>query len=92
MVFDFVLPYMTAQGVPMARYPDFEPETRFSENYRSLSIEPEVEKRIFNDPEFLSILEVRHGFLAHTVEEYEDLISATESIVRKLENSLGIMQ
>jgi hypothetical protein len=46
--------------------------------------EPAIRERIFNDPEFLTILEIRHGFLSHTIGEIEDLIDATDSIIEKI--------
>ncbi len=88
LVFNFILPYMVREAVPI---PDF--DTLFSNDpmtsgTRSVETEPETMKRIFNDPQFLTILEIRQVFLVHTIGEYDSLIDATDSIITKLKVSL----
>jgi len=89
LVFDFVLPYMMREGVPVPGFRNIAPDGQLSAGSRSLAADPVTQKRIFNDPEFLSILETRHGFLKHTITEYDDLIVATESIIAKIEASIN---
>ncbi len=89
LVFSFVLPYLTREGVPVVRFANLAPDSPVKSGSRSLATDPEMLKRIFSDPEFLSILETRYGFMEHTIEEYDDLIIATDSIVAKIEASLG---
>ncbi len=89
LVFNLILPYMTREGVPVARFGDLTPESPLQVGSRSLAADPDTLKRVFDDPEFLSILEARYGFMEHALEEYDDLIVATDSIIAKIEASLG---
>ena len=45
-------------------------------------------KRLFSDPEFLAILELRYGFLAHTTFEFDRVIAEIESILIALNGQL----
>ena len=89
LVFNHVIPYMTREGVPFAEVEFTEQGPQISSDSRSLAADPETKGRIFKDPEFLSILEIRHRMLKHTIGEIDDLISATDSIIEKIEASLS---
>ena len=89
LVFNHVIPYMTREGVPFAEMEFTEQGPQIASDSRSLAGDPETMDRIFGDPEFLSILEIRHRFLKHTIGDIDDLIAATDSIIEKIEISLS---
>jgi len=89
LVFDLVIPYMTREGVPYAEIEYSKQDAPISNRSRSLEDDAETSNRVFKDPEFLSILEVRRNFLGHTIVEIDNLIAATDSIIVKIEASLG---
>ena len=79
---------MVREGVPISEFESLYPDSPIKSGSRSLAGEPDLEKKIFSDPEFLAILEIRRRFLEHTVEEFDDLIAATDSILTKIDASL----
>lgn len=86
LVFDLILPYLTRHGVPITIYEG--PENRpLLEVGRRLSDDPAAMQRLFADPEFLSILEVRYDSLTHTTGEFDSVIAATEAILQSIEES-----
>lgn len=88
-VFDLVIPYLVSNGVPAPRFTGFESGTPVMQpGYRALADNPVQIKNLLDDPEFLSILEVRASFLEHTIEENDELIAATDSIISKIEAAL----
>lgn len=88
LVFNLIIPYLTRKGVPFAEVEFSEQGAQIPSESRSLADDSETQKELFSDPEFLSILEIRHRFLKHTIGEIDDLIAATDSIIRKIETSL----
>ncbi len=44
-------------------------------------------QRLFADPQFLSVLEVRSDGLSRTTGEFDSLIEATEAILQSIEAS-----
>ena len=92
MVFDFILPYLTRHGVPITVYEGPEAlrtNTPLDGVSRLLSDDPAAMQRLFGDPEFLSILEVRYDLLTHTTGEFDALIAATDVILVSIDESLG---
>ncbi len=91
MVFDFILPYRTRHGVPHTVYTDFaaiSANTPLDADQRLLSDDPAAMQRLFGDPEFLSILELRYDLLTHTTDEFDELIAATDAILVSIDASL----
>ena len=84
IVFDMVLPYLIREGVPTASLVRGLNGSELISYSRILADQPDVVERLFTDPEFLTILEVRYGFLNHALGEYDSLIEATDSILVKL--------
>ena len=84
-VMNQVINYLTKEGVPLggafintrAKWP-----TALADDADALS-------RLWADPEFRSILEVRYRFKSHTTVEYESAMTAIEEILAEIERSLA---
>ena len=91
IVLDIVAPYLTRHGVPNA-YSEFVAaatvDAPLHGAVRKLATDNKAMKRLFSDPEFLAILELRYGFLAHTTFEFDRVIAEIESILIALNGQL----
>jgi hypothetical protein len=87
-VLEIVAPYLTRHGVPNAYSSVFvtaaAADAPLHGAARSLASDDKAMKRLFSDPEFLSILEFRYRFLAHTTFEFDRVIAEIESILTAL--------
>jgi len=83
-VMNRIINYLTKEGVPLGgafnntgtKWP-----TALADDADALS-------RLWADPEFRSILEVRYGFKSHTTLEYEVVMKAIAEILAEIERSL----
>ena len=91
IVLEIVAPYLTRHGVPNA-YSEFVAaatvDAPLDGAVRKLATDNKAMKRLFSDPEFLAILELRYGFLAHTTFEFDRVIAEIESILIALNGQL----
>jgi hypothetical protein len=82
LVMSLVLPYLARSGVSMSGPLSKAPGQQFwSIPKRSQSISSETIASICSDPEFLSIVEIRYGYMVHTAFEFDRLISAIERML-----------
>ena len=88
MVASLIHPYLTQQNIPMSATLD---ETRkiWPTPTRSLSTDPDAMASLFADPRFHSIVEIRYGYLLHASNELDNVISAVDSILARIEDSFG---
>jgi len=87
---DLVHPYLTRTGVPMSGPISKSPGQEYSSiSLRSLEDNSDVVTRLCSDPEFLSIVEIRHGYMVHTAIEFESVISAIERILARIDKTLN---
>ena len=89
LVISLVLPYLARSGVSMSGPLSKTPGQQFwSIPKRSLSVSSETMANICSDPEFMSIVEMRYGFMIHTAFEYDRVISAIERMLVRIQASL----
>ncbi len=89
LVMNILLPYLARSGVPMSGPLSLTPGQQFwSIPTRSLSISSETMTKICSDPEFITIIEVRYGFMIHTAFEFDRVISAIERMLVRIQESL----
>lgn len=91
IVLEIVAPYLTRHGVPNA-YSEFAAAAAVDAPLhgakRRLAADDKAMERLFTDPEFLAILELRYGFLAHTTFEFDRVMGEIESILAVLNGSV----
>lgn len=89
IVLEFVAPYLTRHGVPNAYSGRFvkaaQADAPVHAGHRKLAADDVAMKRLFSDPEFLSILELRYRFLTHTTSEFDAVIAEIDSILTTLQ-------
>ena len=89
IVLGLLHPYLARKGVPMSGPLSISPGQEYSSvSIRPLSDSSEVFTRICLDPEFMSIVEIRHGYMVHTAIEFDRVILAIERILTRIEASL----
>ncbi len=89
LVMGIILPYLARSGVPMSGSLSLTPGQQFwSIPTRSLSVNSETMVKICSDPEFISIVEMRYGFMIHTAFEFDRVISAIERMLVRIQASL----
>ncbi len=91
IVFDIVLPYLARAGVPFSG--PFSSSSAAQSKYwslpkRFLSGDSGTMTKLCTDPEFISIVEARYGFMDHAAIEFDSLISAIDRILARIESSL----
>ncbi len=91
MVMEIIIPYLTRSGISFKGAID-----TFDENpmplpsdARLLPSNSDAITRLLSDPEFRSILEIRHELLSHALGEYDTVIAAADSILDRIEMSLA---
>lgn len=90
IVLGLIHPYLVRMGVPMSGPLSKAPGQQYSSiSIRSLSDNSEIMTRLCSDQEFVSIVEIRHGYMVHTALEFDGVISAIERILAKIEASLA---
>ncbi len=84
---EIVVPYLARSGVPLSgtlctdcKY--------WSLPRKSLSGDSESLTKLCSDPEFMSIVQVRYGFMAHAAGEFDRVISAIDRILARIESSM----
>ena len=88
-VISVVLPYLVRSGVSMSGPLSLTPGQQYwSIPKRSLSVSSETMANICSDPEFMSIVEMRYGFMIHTAFEFDRVISAIERMLVRIQASL----
>jgi hypothetical protein len=91
IVLEIVAPYLTRHGVPNILGSQFVTaalvDAPLNGATRKLATDDEAMKRLFSDPEFLAILELRYGFMAHTTFEFDSVIGEIESILDALDRA-----
>jgi hypothetical protein len=88
LVKQLIAPYLTRKGVPiggMSYWDDNDPP----DSVRQLRNDPEAMARLFSDPEFRTIIEVRYGFMIHALAEFDGVVASIESILVKIDASLS---
>ncbi len=91
IVFDIVLPYLARSGVPFSGpfgSSSATPSKYWSLPKRFLSGDSGTMTKLCTDPEFISIVEARYGFMDHAAIEFDRLISAIDRILARIESSL----
>jgi hypothetical protein len=89
LVIGLIHPYLARSGVSMSGPLSTAPGEQFwSIPKRSQSFSSETIAGICLDPEFLSIVEIRYGYMVHTAYEFDNLISAIERMLAKIEASV----
>lgn len=88
-VFDRVLPYAMKSGMPMSAALSSFSDVEWPSKTRSLADDPDSLNRLWSDPEFTSLLEVRLGFLSHTTGEYETALDEITVIMELIDQSLA---
>lgn len=86
-VFERILPYYIAEGVPISGPMDTWWERRPIEP-RHVADDPAVVERLLADPRFQSMLEARLGFRHHTTGEYEAALEAVDAILAEIDREL----
>jgi len=87
IVFDIVIPYLARAGVSVSG-------SRSSESKywalprRILSGDSESLTKLCSDPEFITIVEARYGFMVHAAGEFDRVISAIDRILARIKSSL----
>ena len=88
IVLNLIHPYLTRMGVPMSGPISQSPGQEYSSiKLRSLADSPDVVTKLCADPEFSSIVEIRHGYMVHTAIEFEGVILAIERILARIDES-----
>ncbi len=87
IVFDIVLPYLARAGVPISG--SMSSESKYwALPRRSLSGDSETLTKLCSDPEFMTIVEARYGFMVHAAGEFDRVISAIDRILARIESSM----
>ena len=86
---DITIPYLTRMGVPVSGAWQNMASNYFTISPRPISLESDIGQVIFSDPEFLSILETRYGFMVHTADAYDNTIEAVERTLERIESSIN---
>jgi len=89
IVLEIIVPYLTRWGVPVRGVLDTSEEGLLPSDPRLLMSNSDASKRLLSDPEFQSILEVRHMYMSHTTGEFVPVIAAIDSILERIEMSLA---
>jgi hypothetical protein len=87
IVFDIVIPYLARAGVPISGSWDNDVKY-WALPTRSLSGDSETLTKLCSEPEFMTIVEVRYGFMVHAAGEFDSVISAIDRILARIESSL----
>jgi hypothetical protein len=82
-----VIPFLTREGIPFGELHRWG-STPVPSSVRSLAGDDAIMQRLFSNAEFRSILETRFAFMSHAVDEFDDVIVATDSILEKIAASL----
>ena len=87
-VFDRILPYLVAEGVPVSGpmaywYPERGRGARY------VADDPELAGRLLADPRFQVVIEARLGFRHHTSGEYGAALEAVDAILAEIDRSLA---
>lgn len=89
LVMSILLPYLARSGVAMSGPLSLTPGQQFwSIPKKSLSVSSGAMANICSDPEFISIVEMRYGFMIHTAFEFDRVISAIERMLVRIQASL----
>ncbi len=87
-VFDRVVPYLIAEGVPVSGpMATWWPERGIEA--RHVADDPAAVERLLGDPRFQVIIEARLGFRHHTSGEYREALEAVDEILTDIERSLS---
>ena len=87
IVFDIVIPYLARAGVSVSG--SMSSESKYwALPRRFLSGDSETLTKLCSDPEFISIVEVRYGFMVHAAGEFDRVLSAIDRILARIESSL----
>ena len=90
VIINVVLPYLTRVGVPLSGPLSTAPGQEHSSiTNRYLSVDSEPIATICADPEFLSIVELRYGYMVHTAFEFNRVMTAIDSMLLRIEDSLA---
>jgi len=82
MVFEQLIPYLTAAGFHLSTVFQFGVEWPVSP--RSIAENPAALRRLIGDPEYRALIEVRFAFLDHTGGEYRSALAAADEILADL--------
>jgi len=55
---------------------------------QSISSDPEMTKRLIEDPEICTLLDIRYGNMNHTLDEIDDLIAAIDEMLEQIDASI----
>jgi hypothetical protein len=86
LVFDRVIPYLFRQHVPLSRRYSYGEADELILT-RSLADDESALSRTLNDPEFMTLCEIRYSFLSHTTGEYQQALDAIDAILAALERA-----
>lgn len=88
LVVEQILPYMMRWGIPLSRsLSGFTEDSTLGTT--SIADDPDTMSRLWSDPEFEVIVEVRYGFLTHTTGEYQTAMEEIEKILEEIEKSIS---
>jgi hypothetical protein len=88
IVFNLIIPYLVRAGVPLSGPQSTRSNKYWSIPKRLLSDDSGTMTKLCSDPEFISIVEVRYGFMVHAAGEFDRVLSAIDRILARIESSL----
>ena len=83
-----VIPHLVRLNLSMSDAMEGVDRTPWPFPTQSISSDPEMTRRLIEDPEICTLLEIRYGNMNHTLDEYDDLIVAIDDILGQIDNSI----
>ena len=83
-----VIPHLVRLNIPMSDAMSEFGETPWPFPTQSISSDPEMTKRLIEDPEICTLLDIRYGNMNHTLDEIDDLIVAIDEMLEQIDASI----
>lgn len=88
LISDRIIPYLQRQGVPLGSVFRWE-GVDWPTAARTLLEDTDALSRLITDREFLTLVELRYGYGAHTTGEFQEAIAAADEILIELDQSIS---
>ena len=87
-VMQLIAPYLIRNGVPVGEASHWG-NSQPPESVRQLRNDSDAMAKLFSDPEFRTIIEIRYGFMIHALGEFDGVVGSIESILVQIDASLA---
>jgi hypothetical protein len=88
LVRERIIPLLAEKGIAVAHGMHDKDRYPWPVSTRPISMQDNIDTRLFADPEFCTTLDYRYSHMNHTLDEFEDLLQAIVDILALIRGSL----